>query len=219
MERKEEYSVRRRAAEDLHAEMETRGREREARKARLLVDSLDVFYQDVAGGYGASPVDLTNPYEKDDYDVARVEIMAYLKGGDMPWIKNAPTKKEQAEAQEIARLNLSLGTPAKKKPLAVEMRIDTTEKHDKRETRKKLSSWRNWGKITVFVYTATGKVFRFDGTMTLAQGKYMLRSAEGKHLPVQDIMLEPEQFEPRIEALGLMFEKRGGGQVWSGHIK
>jgi hypothetical protein len=219
MDRKSEYAIRRRAAEDLDAEMESRGKEREARKARLLVDSLDMFYSDVAGGYGVSPVELTNPYVKEDYDIARAEILAYLKGGNMPWIKRAPSKKEKAEAKKLAALKLSLGTPIQKKPLALEMRIDLTQKHNRRETRKQLATWRDWGKITAFVYTGTGKTFRFDGRITLTQGKYMLRSEEGKHLPIQDMMLEPEQFQPPVVELGLMFERRSDGRVWSGHIR
>jgi hypothetical protein len=219
MDRKAEYAIRRRAAEDLHAEMETRGKEREARKARLLVDSLDMFYTDVAGGHGASPVDLTNPYVKQDYDEARAEIMAYLKGGEMPWIRRTPTKKQQAEAKKLTALKLSLGTPVQKKPLAVEMRIDLTQKHDRRDTRKQLATWRDWGQITAFVYTGKGIVFRFEGRMTLTQGRYMLKSEEGKHLPIQDMMLEPEQFEPPVVELGLNFERRSDGKAWSGHIR
>lgn len=218
MEIQEEYSIRRRAAEDLHAEMENRGKEREARRARLLVDSLDIFYAEVSGRHGASPVDLTNPYVKEDYDIARAEVAAYLKGGDMPWIKRRPTKKEQHEARKQAELKLSLGAPATKKPLAVEMKIDTTRKQDKSQMRKQLGIWREWGKITAFVYTSTGRIFRFDGRLTLTQGKYMLKSDDGKHLPLQDLILEPDQFQPPIVELGFMFERRTSGHAWDGYI-
>lgn len=219
MNRQEEYSIRRRAAQDLADEMQGRGREHEARKARLLVDSLDVFYSDIAGARGASPVELTNPYVKEDYDKARIQIVSYLKGGEMPWLKHRRTRKERQAARKMAGLNLTLGVPIKKKPLAVDMKIDLSRKHDKRETRKQLSSWRDWGTITSFVYTSTGKTFRFEGYMTLAEGKYMIKSEDGRHLAIQDLLLEPEQFEPPLVELGLNFEKRHGGQVWGGYIR
>ncbi len=219
MERQEEYSIRRRAAQDLKEEMTSRGREHEARKARLLVDSLDVFYSGIAGARGASPVELTNPYVKEDYDKARAQIMAYLKGGEMPWMKHRPTRKQQEEARKVAALNLTLGVPVKKRPLVVDMKINLTREHDRRQTRKQLSTWRDWGKIASFVYTGLGKTFKFEGNMTLVEGKYMLRSDDGKHLPIQDLLLEPGQFEPPVVELGLNFERRHGGQVWSGDIR
>jgi len=218
MDKKREYSIRRRAAEDLNAEMESRGKEREAKRAQRLVDSLDIFYADVAGGYGPSYVDLTNPYEKQDYDGARVEVLAYIKGGDMPWIRTRPTKKEQEEAQKLGALKLSLGKPAGKKPLAMEMKIDLARKHDKAKTREQLNAWREWGVITAYVTTSTGRVFRFDGRMILTQGKYMLQSEEGKHLAIQDMMLDPEQFEPPLAELGLLFERRSSGHAWDGYM-
>ena len=75
------------------------------------------------------------------------------------------------------------------------------------------------GRITSFVYTSKGKAFKFEGHMTLTDGKYMIKSEDGKHLPIQDLLLEPGQFEPPVVEIGLNFEKRHGGHVWSGDIR
>jgi len=218
MDRRKEYAIRYKAVEDLQREMRRAKKKREERKAELLLDSLNMFYSDL-GSYGVPSVDLTNPYEKEDYDLARTEALAYLRGGDMPWIKRAPTKGEQAEAKKLEQLKLSLGTPAKRRPLAVEVKIDTTRPQSRRETRKEFSAWRDWGKVAAYIYTSTGTVFRFDGRMVLVEGKYMLKSDDDKHLPIEDILLSPEEFEPPIVELGLNFEQRGGGRPWMGYVK
>jgi hypothetical protein len=219
MDDKTEYSIRRKAAEDMQAEMESRRKTREARRAQLLIDSLDIFYAQVAGGYGASPVDITNPYVKNDYDQARTEIATYLKGGEMPWIKRRPSRKEQEEARRLARLNLSLGTPIDKKPLALEEVVDLTNPPGRREVRRMLRAWRDWGNMTVIVYTATDRIFKFVGRLTLVQGRYMVSSREGKNLALQDMMDNPGEFEPPIEKLGFMFERRSSGKAWDGYIR
>ncbi len=215
MDRKEEYAVRRRAAEDIYAEMAAAGKDREARKARLLVDSLDLFYSDVGGGYGPSPVEMTNPYVKEDYDEAHVEILAYVKGGDMPWIKHkdGTDRRTEQEIQDdtstrLPGLRMSIGKPVEKKPLAVELRMNFTQKHGKIEVRKKLSAWRDSGKITAFVYNKAGKVFKFEGHVVLTRGSYMLRSPDDKYMPVEELLVSPEEFEPPLDGVGFNFEKR-----------
>ncbi len=218
MDRTKEYAIRYNAVKDLQSEMRRKKNRHEERKAGLLLDSLNMFYSDV-GSHGVPSVDLTNPYEKQDYDLARAEALAYLRGGEMPWIKRAPTKGEQAEAKKLEQLKLSLGTPAQRRPLAVEVKINTTREQDRIKTRKQLNVWRDWGRIAAFVYTSTGTVFRFDGRMVLVEGKYMLKSEEGKHLPIEDILLSPEEFEPPIVEIGLNFQQRGGGRPWTGYIK
>ena len=218
MDRAREYAIRYNAVKDLQRDMRRKKKKREERKAELLLDSLNMFDSDV-GGYGAPKVDLTNPYEKQDYDRARAEALDYLRGGDMPWIRRAPTKGEIAEAKKMEEMKFSLGTPAKRRPLAVEIKIDTTREQDKAKTREQFNIWRDWGKVAAYVYTSTGTVFRFDGRMVLVEGKYMLKSEDGKHMPIEDILLSPEEFEPPIVEIGLNFQQRGGGKPWTGYIR
>ena len=218
MDRRKEYAIRYKAVEDLQREMRRKKNKREERKAGLLLDSLNMFYSDV-GSHGVPSVDLTNPYEKEDYDLARVEALKYLRGGDMPWIRHAPTKAEQAEEKKREQMKFSLGKPAERRPLAVEIKIDTTREQDKAKTREQFNIWRDWGKVAAYVYTGTGTVFRFDGRMVLVEGKYMLKSEDGKHLPIEDILLSPEEFEPPIVEIGLNFQQRGGGHPWTGYIR
>lgn len=219
MDRKKEYIVRRRAAQDIHAEMKAAGKRREARKARLLMDSLGTFYADVAGKRGTSLVGGTDVYTREDYDRAHAEIMEYLKGGPMPWVRRRASRKKREEAERLSRLQLTLGEQIEKGPLAVERRMDLTQKRDRREVRRQLRLWREWGMITAFIHTRAGRVFKFEGRMALAGGRYMLRSAQGRHLPIEDLLLEPEKIEPPVVELCLIFEKRGGKGPWGGHVR
>jgi hypothetical protein len=47
----------------------------------------------------------------------------------------------------------------------------------------------------------------------------MVSSREGKNLALQDMMDNPGEFEPPIEKLGFMFERRSSGKAWDGYIR